>query len=63
MLNRCAVDHLQLDLFDAETEDDAELWQPIPGYHSSYEISSYGRVRSLDRRITGVRDGKRFSDG
>lgn len=61
MLNRSLVNHLQLDLFDTDTEDDTELWQPIPGYHSCYEVSSYGRVRSLNRRINVVRNGQRFS--
>ena len=27
-----------------------ESWRPIPGYDSLYEVSSLGRVRSLDRR-------------
>jgi len=27
----------------------AERWLPVPGYEGSYEVSSLGRVRSLDR--------------
>lgn len=27
-----------------------EYWKPIPGYEGLYEISSYGRVKSLARR-------------
>ena len=41
--------------------DEGEQWRPIDGYHFSYEVSSYGRVRSLGRRIRVERDGKRFS--
>lgn len=26
-----------------------EEWRPIVGYEGLYEVSSYGRVRSLDR--------------
>lgn len=26
-----------------------ELWKPIEGFEDSYEVSNYGRVRSLDR--------------
>lgn len=26
-----------------------EKWKPIPGYEGLYEVSSYGRVRSLER--------------
>ena len=26
-----------------------EEWRPIPGYEGAYEVSSFGRVRSLDR--------------
>lgn len=28
-----------------------EIWKPVPGYEGLYEISSLGRVRSLDRKI------------
>lgn len=34
----------------------SELWKPVRGYESFYEVSSYGRVRSLDRTC-------RHSDG
>jgi hypothetical protein len=30
---------------------DAERWAPIPGYEGLYEVSSFGRVRSLDRVV------------
>jgi len=26
-----------------------ETWLPVPGYEGSYEVSDYGRVRSVDR--------------
>lgn len=26
-----------------------EVWRPVPGYDGAYEVSSIGRVRSLDR--------------
>lgn len=32
-----------------------ERWSPIKGYEGLYEISSYGRVRSLNYRKKGVR--------
>ena len=32
-----------------------EQWAPIKGYESLYEISNYGRVRSLNYRRTGKR--------
>ena len=28
-----------------------EIWRPVVGYEGLYEISSYGRVRSLDRYV------------
>jgi hypothetical protein len=28
-----------------------EVWKPIKGYEGIYEVSSYGRVRSLDRIV------------
>lgn len=30
---------------------DTEIWKPIENYENFYEISSFGRVRSLDRKI------------
>lgn len=32
--------------------DVMEEWKPVVGFEGSYEISNYGRVRSLDRIIT-----------
>lgn len=34
-----------------------EIWKPIPGYEGYYEVSSLGRVRSLDRTTTYWRNG------
>lgn len=34
-----------------------EIWKAIPGYEGYYEVSSLGRVRSLDRTTTYWRDG------
>ena len=33
-----------------------EIWKPIKGYEEFYEISNYGRIRSLDRVI--IQKGK-----
>jgi len=33
-----------------------EIWKPIPNYEGSYEVSSEGRVRSIDKLVkTGIR--------
>ena len=29
-----------------------ETWKDIPGYEGSYQVSSHGQVRSLDRSVT-----------
>lgn len=34
----------------------SEQWLPCRGYEATYEVSSYGRVRSVERRVPG-RDG------
>lgn len=47
-----------------ETEKKLEIWKPVVGYEGYYEVSNYGRVRSLDRTIynrtgyTSVKQGK-----
>lgn len=30
----------------------SERWTPVPGHEGTYEVSSHGRVRSLDRTLT-----------
>ena len=37
---------------------DKERWLPVVGYEGYYEVSDLGRVRSLDRFVTGGRGGK-----
>ncbi len=37
-----------MDINKAITE---EVWKPIVGHEESYEISSFGRLRSLDRQV------------
>lgn len=32
-----------------------ELWLPVKGYESSYEVSNYGKIMSLNYRNTGKR--------
>ena len=36
-----------------------EVWKPIRGYEGLYEVSNFGRVRSLDRWII-YEDGRRY---
>ena len=37
-----------------------EVWKDIEGYECSYQISSFGRVKSLERQITHQRLGKQW---
>jgi len=39
---------LELKLYPHQTK---EIWKDIKGYESLYQVSSYGRVKSLDRTI------------
>lgn len=32
-----------------------EIWKPIKGYEGVYEVSNFGRVRSLDRLVTNTK--------
>lgn len=40
-----------------------EEWRPVVGWEGLYEVSNYGRVRSLDRNYIGPRNSKRVSKG
>lgn len=40
-----------------------EQWLPVIGYEGLYEVSSTGRVRSLDREVNHWRGGKRLVKG
>ena len=40
-----------------------EKWLPIKGYEGLYEVSNYGRVRSLNYRKKGVRKVSLVKDG
>lgn len=35
-----------------------ELWKPIKGYEGYYEVSNFGRVRSIDRTVPHLYKGK-----
>ena len=41
-----------------------EIWKPVVGYEGVYEISSFGRIRSLDRitsYISRTQEGKEYT--
>lgn len=38
-------------------EISTEVWKPIKGYEGIYEVSSYGRVRSLDMVLPAIANG------
>lgn len=40
-----------------------ERWLPIPGFEGHYEVSDYGRVRSVDRHIAGPAGWRRSYEG
>lgn len=40
-----------------------EIWKPITGFEGLYEVSSYGRVRSLDRYVMTKNDSFRHYKG
>ena len=40
-----------------------EIWKPVVGYEDYYEISSMGRVRSLDRYVRGSCDSIKLHKG
>lgn len=40
-----------------------EVWKDISGYEGLYQVSSFGKVRSLDRFVRGNRDNLRKQKG
>lgn len=40
-----------------------EYWKEIPGYEGLYEVSSYGRVRSVDRYVKNGHSSYRLQKG
>ena len=40
-----------------------EIWRPVVGYEGLYEVSSYGRVRSLDRYVKSKSESYRLIKG
>ena len=40
-----------------------EIWRPVVGYEGLYEVSSYGRVRSLDRYVKSKSESYRLTKG
>lgn len=41
-----------------ESKDTEEIWKPIQGYEGLYEVSSYGRVKSVERDLI-YKNGKK----
>ena len=40
------------------TDIDGEQWEDVPGFYGAYQVSSYGRIKSLKRwRNSGIRGG------
>ncbi len=42
---------------------DPEQWKPVPEYEGLYEVSSHGRVRSIDRWVNGRSGSRRLVRG
>lgn len=38
-----------------------EIWKPIKGFEGFYEVSNLGRVKSLSRYVTFVKNGKEYT--
>lgn len=49
----------QLPYFCRKKRMEKEIWKSIKGYEGLYEVSSYGRVRGLDRFVTRS-DGRKY---
>ena len=52
-------------MMETYTPIDGETWKPVVGYEGIYEVSSLGRIRSLDKVVPSARSrsGKRMRRG
>lgn len=41
-------------------ENNKEIWKDVPNYEGFYQVSDWGRVKSLDRMVIDSRGGKRL---
>jgi len=41
-------------------QNNKEIWKSIPGYNGRYEISNFGRVKSLSRTKRGFHNGNEY---
>ena len=39
---------------------DSEVWKPVVGFESAYEVSNFGRVRSKNRMVRTITHGKEY---
>lgn len=44
-------------------EKEIEIWKPVVGYEGLYEVSSFGRIKSLDRQVKSGYNSFRLSKG
>lgn len=47
----CVIQRLFLNLF--KVMEDKEIWKSVPGYDGLYEVSSFGRIKSLPKNVVG----------
>lgn len=49
--------------FNEPLQLEGEIWKPVFGYTDSYEVSNFGRVKSLARKVTVIqfRHGKEYN--
>ena len=57
--NNCKASNLEwrIPIQGTETGDmyKREVWKPVVGFENDYEVSSYGRIRSVEKTITDIR--------
>jgi hypothetical protein len=50
-------------IIDDSRTGDVECWVAVPGYEGSYQVSSFGRLRSLDRLTVNTKGERRSYQG
>lgn len=57
----CFLHAVKVDTLKDKVKDMEEVWKDVPGFEGAYQISNHGRVRSIPRRGTRLKEIRTIS--